>query len=247
MGEMFAGIAGSGALVPAIGVAMLAGLVSFLSPCVLPLVPGYVSYVAGMTGADATGERRRAVAGTVLFIAGFTAVFVLTAVLVANVGRLLFAHARAVEMGVGALTILMGVSFLGLLPIAQVQRRPRWMPSPGLAGSPLLGVVFGLGWVPCVSPTLSAVLGLAAVDATVDRAVLLAIAYCAGLGAPFVLVAAGLGTAMKAVAVARRHGRAVSRVGGALMIVVGVLLMTGWWSAFTIWLRTTVGPGQVGI
>ncbi|MCZ7379872.1 cytochrome c biogenesis CcdA family protein [Micromonospora sp. WMMC250] len=263
MGEVFAGVATSGPLLLALGVAALAGLASFLSPCVLPLVPGYVSYITGMAGDDlarpASGGpptttavatvrvRGRMLAGTVLFVAGFTVVFILTAVAVAGTGRLLLVHARTVEMVAGGLTVVLGLSFLGLVPVGQYERRLRRLPAPGLAGAPLLGVVFGVGWVPCVSPTLGAVLALAAVDATTGRAVALASAYCVGLGAPFVLFGLGLRRVLGALTVARRHSRAITRVGGLLLVAVGVALMTGWWSAFTIWLRATVGPGQVGI
>lgn len=228
----------------------------------LPLVPGYVSYITGMAGADVTRSaswagagvavatrpaRGRLLAGTLLFVAGFTVVFVLTAVAVAGAGRLLLVHARTVEIIAGALTVALGLSFLGLVPVGQYERRWRRLPAPGLAGAPILGVVFGVGWVPCVSPTLGAVLALAAVDATTGRAVALAVAYCLGLGTPFVLFGLGLRRIVTALAVARRHSRAITRIGGVLLIVVGIALMTGWWSAFTIWLRATVGPGQVGI
>jgi len=280
VGELFAGIATTGPLLLAVAVAVLAGLASFLSPCVLPLVPGYVSYVTGMAGtgltatpaaaasttADTTANtagtaaagtaaavtvsrraRGRLLAGSVLFVAGFTVVFVLTAVLVAGAGRTLLVHARTVEIAAGAVTVLLGLSFLGLIPVGLYERRLRWLPAPGLAGAPLLGVVFAVGWVPCVSPTLGAVLALSAVEATTGRAVTLAVAYCVGLGTPFVLFGLGLRRVLATLAVARRHSRTITRVGGVLLMVVGVALMSGWWSAFTIWLRATVGPGQVGI
>ncbi|UQU67460.1 cytochrome c biogenesis protein CcdA [Couchioplanes caeruleus] len=262
MGELFAGVATSGPLVLALGVAALAGLASFLSPCVLPLVPGYVSYITGMAGADVTGStagersavavavrpaRGRLLAGTLLFVAGFTLVFILTAVAVASAGRLLLVHARTVEIIAGGLTVVLGLSFLGLVPAGQYERRWRKLPAPGLAGAPMLGVVFGVGWIPCVSPTLGAVLALSAVDATTGRAVALAVAYCIGLGAPFVLFGLGLRRILTALSFARRHSRAITRLGGVLLIAVGIALMTGWWTAFTIWLRVTVGPGQVGI
>ncbi|ROT34258.1 cytochrome c biogenesis CcdA family protein [Micromonospora sp. HM5-17] len=263
MGDVFAEVATSGPLILAVGVATLAGLVSFLSPCVLPLVPGYVSYITGMAGDDVTRHtnpvasapvltarrtgRGRVLAGTLLFVAGFTVVFILTAVAVAGAGRLLLVHARTVEIVAGALTVVLGLSFLGLVPMGQYERRLRRLPAPGLAGAPILGLVFGIGWVPCVSPTLGAVLALSAVDATTGRAIVLAVAYCVGLGAPFVLFGLGLRRVLGALTVARRHSRAITRAGGLLLILVGVALMTGWWSAFTIWLRATIGPGQVGI
>lgn len=252
VGEIFAELAVSGPLLLAITVATVAGLVSFLSPCVLPLVPGYLSFVTGAAGADARAGRAgagrgRTFAGTFLFVAGFTTVFILAAVLVSSAGRMLFVHARTVEVVAGAITVVLGLSFLGVIPAAGYEKRLRWLPSPGLVGAPVLGVVFGVGWIPCVSPTLGAVLSLAAVEATTSRAVTLAIAYCIGLGSPFVVLGVGLGRAIRAVAIARRHSRAITRIGGAMLIVVGVSLMTGLWGVFSIWLRTTVGPGQVAI
>ena len=285
MGETFAELARSGPLLAALGVSVLAGLVSFLSPCVLPLVPGYVSYVTGLAGADldaALGTdpagrpvpppvpdpagpvppgrpvegssvavlgrsrvRGRLLAGSLLFVAGFTAVFVAISFAIAGVGGVLARHARAVEIGVGVVVIAMGLVFAGLGPVRQFRINRR--PAAGLAGAPLLGAVFALSWTPCLSPTLAAVQGLALVQGSVSRGVLLGVAYCLGLGIPFVLFALGFRRLLGVFAVIRRHSRWVSRIGGALLVIVGLMLITGLWTDFTNWLRATVGPGEVGI
>ena len=243
MGTRFAGIAESGPLLLAVAVAALAGLASFLSPCVLPLVPGYLSYVTGLAGADAQAHRRgRVLAGTLLFVAGFATVFVLTSVAAASLGRALLAHGRTLQLGVGALVVVLGLAFLGFVPGLQREWRLRRLPSAGLVGAPVFGAVFALSWTPCLGPTLAAVLGLAAVGGSTARAVVLAMAYCLGLGLPF--VAFGLGF-RRLLGVLRRHGGWVTRIGGALLIVVGLALMTGAWTEFVNWLRATVGVGEV--
>jgi cytochrome c-type biogenesis protein len=254
VGEQFAKIAESGPLLLAVGVAALAGLVSFLSPCVLPLVPGYLSYVTGLAGADldavlGSGEskprRGRVLAGTLLFIAGFTVIFTLCAVLAAGAGRALLTHARLVEVGAGLLILLLGVAFVGLVPGLQREWRIHRLPRAGLVGAPVFGAVFALGWIPCVGPTLAAVLALALMDGQTDRAVTLAIAYCLGLGLPFIAFGLGFRRLIGVFAAVRRHNRWVTRVGGALLILVGLALVTGLWTEFVNWLRATVGVGSV--
>lgn len=273
MGETFAKLAESGPLMLAVGAAALAGLVSFLSPCVLPLVPGYLSYVTGLAGADlegrAAGESRgpllsdsvvlgappntavavkgRVLAGTLLFIAGFTAVFVLTAILVAGIGTALFEHRRPLQIGVGVLVILLGLAFLGLLPGTQREFRITRLPAAGLLGAPVFGAVFALSWVPCVGPTLAAVLGMATASGQTDRAALLAVAYCLGLGLPFVAFGLGFRRLLGLFRAVRRNSRWVTRIGGALLILIGLALLTGGWQNFVIWLQTTVGVGEVSI
>jgi cytochrome c-type biogenesis protein len=267
MGERFAAIASTGPLLVAMAVAAAAGLVSFLSPCVLPLVPGYLSYVTGLAGTDLDAAarpapagpagtvpvkvrqraRHRVVAGTLGFIAGFAAVFVTVAVAFNAAGRALLTNARTIEIVAGALTVLLGAGYLGAFPLLQRQVRASRLPSAGVASAPVLGATFGLSWTPCVSPTLGAVLGLAAVESTAGRATVLALAYCAGLGLPFLFVGLGLRHAMALTGFVRRHQRWVTRVGGALLVAIGVALLTGGWGELMIWLRATVGPGQIGI
>ena len=289
MGETFADVASSGPLLLAIGAAAIAGLVSFLSPCVLPLVPGYLSYVTGLAGADledALGDRPRVpqgavvrtegrgersdwsdegrrrlispgaarakasariTAGTLLFVAGFAVVFTAMAVLVAGVGGYLFRHSREIEVAGGILIVLLGLAFLGLIPGAERQWRITRLPGAGLLGAPVFGAVFALSWVPCVSPTLGAVLTLSSVGGQTDRAVVLALAYCLGLGLPFVAFGLAFRRLLGVFTAIRRNSRWVTRVGGALLIVVGLALLTGGWADFVIWLRGLVGTGEVGI
>lgn len=281
MGQTFADIARHGPLIVAVGVAALAGLVSFLSPCVLPLVPGYLSYVTGLAGADLdaaigrprlattppadgagggvavltaaeteTATRRgrgRVLAGTLLFIAGFSAVFITSGVIVASIGESLLRYDRTLEMVVGALIVVLGIAFLGLIPGMQRELRVHRLPAAGLLGAPVFGAVFALSWVPCVGPTLGAVLGLAAAGGNTGRAVVLAAAYCLGIGLPFVAFGLGFRRLIGVFTVVRRNSRWVTRIGGAMLILVGLALLTGAWSDFTIWLRTTFGAGSVGI
>ena len=264
MGDTFAELARGGPLLLAIGAAALAGLVSFLSPCILPLVPGYLSYVTGLAGADldaalgtprpeggvavrARPRRGRVLAGTALFVAGFTVVFTLMAILFASVGKALFQYARELEIGIGVLIILLGLAFLGVVPGMQREWRIHRLPAAGLLGAPVFGAVFALSWVPCVGPTLGAVLGMAAVGGQTDRAVLLAVAYCLGLGLPFIAFGIGFRHLLGAFAAVRHNSRWITRAGGALLIVVGLALVTGGWTDFTNWLRATVGVGEVGI
>ncbi|MGY1821380.1 cytochrome c biogenesis CcdA family protein [Geodermatophilus sp. SYSU D00079] len=272
MGETFSGLVTDGPLLVAAAVAALVGLVSFASPCVLPLVPGYLSYVTGLAGAGArttapatpgTGSggtatavrtdtddrstRGRMVLGALLFVLGFTAVFVAFGAAFGGLGRLLLQHADVLTRVFGVVTIVMGLAFLGWLPFLQRTARLSARPVAGLAGAPLLGIVFGLGWTPCLGPTLAAVNSLAYVEATAGRGAFLGVAYCLGLGVPFVLVALGARWALGATSFLRRHARTVTRVGGALLVVVGVLLVTGAWTEMMGWLRSwlaTTGFGE---
>jgi cytochrome c-type biogenesis protein len=273
MGTTFGEVARGGPLLLAIGAAALAGLVSFLSPCVLPLVPGYLSYVTGLAGADLERKSRagaepatggpagsgsvavaarpvgvvqgRVLAGTMLFIAGFTVVFTATAILFASIGKVFFAYQRALEIGIGALIILLGFAFLGLVPGMQREFRIQRLPAAGLLGAPVFGAVFALSWVPCVGPTLAAVIGMATVGGRTDRAVVLAVAYCLGLGLPFVIFGLGFQRLLGLFRALRRNSRWITRTGGALLILIGLALVTGGWEHFVIWLKTTVGVGQV--
>jgi cytochrome c-type biogenesis protein len=184
--------------------------------------------------------------GSGLFVAGFTAVFTLIGATVGGLASTLLEHQSLVEKVVGALVVVLGLGFMGFIPGLQREARIRRLPATGLAGAPLLGVVFGLGWVPCVSPTLSAVLGLAAADGSVARGVTLTVAYCLGLGLPFILFGLGFRRLLGALAVVRRHSVWVTRVGGALLVVVGLLLLTGLWSDLVIWLYGVFGQGEIG-
>jgi cytochrome c-type biogenesis protein len=259
MGQTFADLADSGPLLLAVAAAALAGLVSFLSPCVLPLMPGYLSYVTGLAGSDlddarireqdaAAGavlvERRRRVkgrvlAGTSLFVLGFAVVFTLLATLVANVGIKLQTHKGTLDIVLGILVIVLGLGFMGLVPGMQREFRIHKLPAAGLAGAPIFGALFGLSWLPCTGPTLGAVLGLATTSGQTDRAVVLALAYSVGLGVPFVVFGLFFRRLLGVFKAVRRNSRWVTRIGGVLLIAVGLALVTGSWNDFLIWLQTT--------
>jgi cytochrome c-type biogenesis protein len=267
----------SGPLLLALPVAAAAGAVTFLSPCCLPLVPGYLSFVTGMAGAGgpsspaaptsapaasasaagvpvsgvavaapplaataAVPPRGRVVAGTALFVLGFSVVFMAYGAALGGLGHLLTGHARVLTQILGGLTILLGLLFAGAFDrfsFAGRIARPAARPKAGLAGAPLLGVMFGLGWTPCIGPTLTAVLALSASTGTVARGAVLAFVYALGLGVPFLLVSFGFQVAMRAFAFFRRHARLVTRIGGAMLICVGLLEVTGAWSTFMAWLQ----------
>jgi cytochrome c-type biogenesis protein len=280
----------SGPLLLALPVAAAAGAVTFLSPCCLPLVPGYLSFVTGMAGAGgpsspaapasvpaasasgasaagasaagastagastagvavaapplaataAVPPRGRVVAGTALFVLGFSVVFMAYGAALGGLGHLLTGHARVLTQVLGGLTILLGLLFAGAFDrfsFAGRIARPSVRPKAGLAGAPLLGVMFGLGWTPCIGPTLTAVLALSASTGTVARGAVLAFVYALGLGVPFLLVSFGFQVAMRAFAFFRRHARLVTRIGGAMLICVGLLEVTGAWSTFMAWLQ----------
>jgi cytochrome c-type biogenesis protein len=230
--DWFQDTAYSGNLLLAVPVAAIAGLVSFFSPCVLPLLPGYLSYVSGVAAQDLQAARRgRLLAGAVLFVLGFSAVFVLGGALFGSIGLELRRYQDTLSIIAGILVIVVGLAFIGFVPLLQRDVRVHAVPAVGLAIAPLLGVFFAVGWIPCIGPTLVAVLGLsmASDDASASRGALLTMFYCLGLGIPFVLAALGFGRFMHAVSWFRRHQRAVSIAGGAMLIAVGVLLVTGIW------------------
>ncbi len=222
----------SGALLLALPIAAVAGLVSFFSPCVLPLVPGYLSYVTGVSGTDlAEAKRGRMVVGASLFVLGFTAVFVSTGTLFGYFGSTLQEYQETLSVVLGGLMILMGVLFMGLMPwITQREFRFHKRPSAGLAGAPVLGALFGIGWAPCTGPTLTAVQTLALTEASAGRGAILTVAYCLGLGVPFVIAAVAFRRALGAFAWVKKHYAWVMRIGGVMMIVTGLLLVTGIWN-----------------
>lgn len=242
---------GSGSLVVALAVAALAGLVSFASPCVLPLLPGYLGYLGGMVGATSSpgrdsgasggsgrataarpGARRRLrlMGGVGLFVAGFTVVFVVFGVLVGAAGVALMRWQDVLLRVAGVVVILLGLSFAGVAPFLQRERRLQVAPRrAGLWGAPILGFTFGLGWTPCIGPTLAAVLTLAFGQGDVGRGALLALAYCLGLGLPFLLVALLLDRSAQVVGALRRHTRTIQIIGGVVLVLVGLALVTGLW------------------
>ena len=292
LGAAFAGLVTDGPLLVAAVVAAVAGLVSFLSPCVLPLVPGYLSYVTGLSGADLAGEaesrgpargvpagsgssalsssalsssgegrtstallsppavapgraRGRVLLGSSLFVLGFTAVFVSFGTAFGGLGALL--QSPVVTRVLGGLTVVFGLAFLGLVPGLQREFRIHRLPAAGLAGAPMLGVLFGLGWTPCLGPTLGAVQALAYDSASAGRGAFLTAAYCLGLGLPFVVTGLAYRRALGAIAVVRRHAGAVTRVGGLLLVVLGLLLATGLWDVVLLQLRPLIGGFQTAV
>ncbi|WP_459349114.1 cytochrome c biogenesis CcdA family protein [Cellulomonas olei] len=267
-------------MLAAVPVALLAGLVSFASPCVLPLVPAYVGYLGGMSaataprpapapravataagpapldlaahlpaqpalaGTPAPPSRSRVVLGVLLFVAGFTAVFLAYGSLAGTLGSFLLRWQDPLSRVLGVLTVVMGLAFLGLLPFLQQDRRTLVAPRAGLWGAPVLGVTFGIGWTPCIGPTLAAILLLSLDGGSPGRGALLALAFCAGLGLPFVAVALGLQRSRRALDWLARHRLAIMRVGGGLLILLGVALVTGLWSAWASWLQGLLTGAQ---
>ncbi len=269
----------TGSLLLAAPIAFAAGAVSFLSPCVLPLVPGYLSYVTGLTGAELAGEQPapatgagldastastesgngdsgtvlvrkpearahtqgRVLLGSVLFVLGFTAVFVSYGLLFGALGEALLRYQEPITRVLGVLVIGLGLAFLGLVPGAQREWRLHRTPALGVWGAPVLGVLFGLGWTPCIGPTLGAVQTLAFTEASAARGAVLSAFYCLGLGLPFVLVGLLFRRALGAIGWVRRHSALVMRIGGALLVAIGLLLVTGTWDDVTIGLRSWAG------
>lgn len=270
----------SGSLLVAIPLAVLAGLLSFASPCVLPLVPGYLSYVTGLTGSGMvegaaagsgaaavdsvagghgpaagrgtvavatapTATRSRVVLGTLGFIAGFSAVFVSYGALFGGLGSTLLTHQVVITRVLGIVVIVLGLGFLGLIPALQREARLHHRPQRGIWGAPLLGVLFGLGWTPCIGPTLAAVQGLAFSEGSAGRGAVLSLAYCLGLGLPFLIVGLLMERGLGALAWARRNARAIQVVGGACLILLGLAMVTGVWGSVMVSLRGWVAGWTV--
>lgn len=259
-------LAASGPLLLAVAVAVLAGAVSFASPCVIPLVPGYLAYLAGVVGADvpavdasestseSAGARRgrwRVAGAAALFVAGFTVVFAAATLLVLGVSGTLFANQLLLQRVGGVVTVLMGLVFLGFVPALQRDVRIHRVPRAGVWGAPALGAVFGLGWTPCLGPTLAGVMSVAVStqvgDGMVLRGSVLVLAYCLGLGAPFVLLAMGARWAVRSAGWLRRNARRIQIFGGVLLVVVGLMLVTGLWGELVATLRGPIAGFQLPI
>ena len=238
----------SGSMALALPVALVAGLVSFFSPCVVPLLPGYLSYATGLSGVDLENARRgRMVLGSLLFVLGFSFVFVVLGTLSGALGDWLFRYTREISVALGFFTILVGVAFIGLVPWLQRDVRVHRVPAVGLAAAPLLGVLFGLGWTPCIGPTLSAVQALALHEGTAMRGAMLSVAYSLGLGIPFLVAGLAFRRTLGAVKWVRRHQVWVTRIGGMMLIVVGLLLVTGLWDQWVADLRSVVTGFEVPV
>jgi cytochrome c-type biogenesis protein len=240
-----------GALWLAIPIAALAGLVSFLSPCVLPLVPGYLGFLGGATtstasrGAGARDGRGRLLLGVLLFILGFTVVFVAMGVLAGTLGRFFLEYGGLITRVLGVVVIVMGLVFVGVFGAAQRTLKPQVRGSLGLVGAPLLGIAMGIGWAPCIGPTYTAILSISLTQADPWRAVVLAVAYSLGLGIPFLLIALGVGWAARSTAFFRRHIRVVNVIGGILLIVLGLLMVSGVWTAVMSSLTGVIGSVEL--
>ena len=248
VGGWFEGTVLSGSMVVALPVALVAGLVSFFSPCVVPLLPGYLSYATGLSGVDLEDAKRgRMVLGSFLFVLGFSFVFVALGTLSGALGDWLFRYTREISVVLGLFTILVGVAFVGIVPWLQRDVRIHKVPAVGLAAAPLLGVLFGLGWTPCIGPTLSAVQALALHEGTATRGALLSVAYCLGLGIPFLLAGLAFRRMLGAVKWIRLHQVWVTRFGGMMLIVVGLLLVTGLWDQWVGDIRSTIVGFEVPV
>lgn len=239
-----------GSMVLALPVALLAGLVSFFSPCVVPLLPGYLSYATGLGAAEVIeGPKRksRMLLGTTGFVLGFAVIFVITGVVAGSLGQALYEYRTVINRVLGMVVIALGLIFAGLLPIGQRDLRPHRVPAVGVAAAPLLGMVFALGWTPCISPTLGVVVNLGFNEGTALRGGLLGFVYALGLGIPFVLAGLAFSRMSRAMAFFREHQQMIMRIGGVLLVVVGLMLLTGAWDWLTSLLRQWAASFETAI
>lgn len=242
--DSFVGAVTTGPMILALGAALIAGLVSFASPCVLPLLPGYLGYFSSIAGHSAT-KKWNLVGSVVLFVLGFSAVFVLLGVAFAAAGAQFAAYHDIVLRVAGALLVAMGVIFLGAFPAFQQTTRLKVARRGGPVGAFLLGAVFGFGWTPCIGPTLAAVLSMSFTSGSASRGIALTVAYCLGLGLPFILAAVFTERSSKVLGFVRRHGRAIQIMGGAILIIVGLVLVTGLWASVLDWVARLTGEMNV--
>jgi cytochrome c-type biogenesis protein len=255
MGEWFQSQAAAGSIALAVPVALIAGLVSFFSPCVLPLLPGYLSYATGLSGADlAAGEasrhRGRMLAGSLLFVLGFAVVFVLIGAAFGSIGPAVRAWQDEITVVLGVLLVGLGLVFAGVVPWLQRDWRIHRIPAVGLGAAPLVGALFAVGWQPCIGPTYGVIVNLtyAAETATAMRGALLSLAYALGLGLPFVVAGLAYRRTLGAAAWVRRHQAWVMRIGGLMLVGIGILMLTGWWDHLVQWAQLqTVDFGETAL
>lgn len=245
----FGEIVYDGSLWLSIPVAALAGLVSFASPCVLPLVPGYLGYVTGLSGTDSQHRTRRTVAGIGLFVLGFSFIFVMISVILAQIGAAPWLKGQSwVQVVLGVLVILMGLVFMGRFSWFQRDRKIQKRPPAGLWGAPFLGMTFGLGWAPCIGPTFAAVQTLVYLDGSnLNKAIILTTAYCLGLGIPFLLVALGIARGATTFSWVRKHHLLLQRIGGIVLIVIGAMMASGIWMKMMSWFQATLPTYELPI
>ena len=224
----------SGFLLTAFPFAFIAGLISFLSPCVLPLVPGYLSFAAGFSV-----SRGKVLLGSFLFVLGFSAVFVSFGAIFGGLGNTLSANEEIISRILGVVTIFLGFVFYGRFPFSPTIR-PKMRTTGGLLGAPLLGVLFGIGWTPCIGPALAAVQTLAFQESSATRGAVLSFGYCLGLGLPFILSGLSIDKSAKLRSIIYRRGDIISKVGGIFLITLGLLQVLGLWSQLMNSMRSLI-------